>query len=140
MKFILSACIIFLSLTISAQSSEEKAVAVSVETLHKAMIDADQSTLDKITAKELSYGHSNGKVDNKTDFIGNIVGEKNDFKSIDISNQHITIADDIAIVRHSFNAEILSDGKISSVKLSVLLIWKKEKHAWKLIARQAVKI
>jgi Domain of unknown function (DUF4440) len=140
MKFILSAFIFFLSPAISAQSSDEKAIAVSVETLHKAMIDADNSTLGKITAKVLSYGHSSGKVDNKTDFIGNIVDGKNDFKSINISNQNITMADNIAIVRHSFNAEILSEGNISSVKLSVLLIWKKEKHSWKLIARQAVKI
>jgi Domain of unknown function (DUF4440) len=140
MKFILSAFIVFLSLTISAQSSDEKAIALSVETLHNAMIDADNSTLEKITAKELSYGHSSGKVDNKTDFIGNIVGGKNEFKSINISNQNIIIADNIAIVRHSFNAEILSEGIISLVKLSILLIWKKDKHAWKLIARQAIKI
>jgi hypothetical protein len=39
-----------------AQTGKESAVAAAVESLRKAMIAADKTTLDKLTVPELSYG------------------------------------------------------------------------------------
>ena len=49
----------FISIAGWAQSKDEKEVAARVETLRKAMQDADKSALENIAAEELSYGHSN---------------------------------------------------------------------------------
>ena len=126
--------------SIFAQSSEETKVAANVEALRKAMIDADKSVLVNLTAKELSYGHSSGKIENKIDFLEVIISGKTDYKTIDLSDQTITIVDNIAIVRHNFNAEILSAGTMINLKLGVLQIWKKQQNNWKLLARQACKL
>lgn len=122
-----------------AQSKEEKAVAEAAEHLRKAMVDADSTTLSSIVLPQLSYGHSGGHVDDKTEFVQKIVSGKSDFVTIEITEQHINIVQDVAVVRHKFHATTNDGGKPGTVDLSVLLIWQKQKKEWKLLARQAVK-
>jgi ketosteroid isomerase-like protein len=123
-----------------AQSADEKKIAANVEALHKAMIAADKAILENLIAKELSYGHSSGKIDTKTSFLESVLTGVNDYKTINITNQTIDVAENVAIVRHSFNAEIVTDGKSSMAKLGILLIWKEQHNKWLLLARQAFKL
>ena len=134
----------FLSMMImtiaSGQSADERDIAAAVETLRKAMVDADKSALENIAAEELSYGHSNGLVQDKAAFVEAIASGKNDFKTIELSGQTIAIAGSTAIVRHKFNAEVVNNGTPGTANIGVLLIWQKQKGKWKLLARQAVKL
>lgn len=123
-----------------AQSKEEAAVTAAVENLKKAMIDGDKAGLEKITADQLSYGHSSGRVEDKASFVDNIVTGKSDFVTIELTNQTVTVAGDAAIVRHALSATTNDNGNAGSVKLNILLIWQKQKGQWKLLARQAVKV
>jgi ketosteroid isomerase-like protein len=123
-----------------AQNKEEAAVTAAVENLRKAMIDGDKTGLQNITADQLSYGHSSGKIEDKATFVDNIVTGKSDFVTIDLTNQTIAISGDAAIVRHSLFATTNDNGKPGTVNLNILLIWQKQKGQWKLLARQAVKI
>lgn len=137
--FIVAMAALFFSTAVIAQSKEEKTVAVKIETLTKAMVDGDSATLDKLTAGQLSYGHSVGVVENKQQFIRKIMSGGSDFVSIDIANQSISVVGKTAIVRHKLDAVTNNDGKPGEVHLHVLLIWQKQKGEWKLLARQAVK-
>lgn len=123
-----------------AQNKEEAAVTAAVENLKKAMIDGDKAGLTSITADQLSYGHSSGKVEDKATFVENIVSGNSDFVTIDLTNQTVAISGDAAIVRHTLSATTNDGGKPGSVNLNILLIWQKQKGQWKLLARQAVKI
>ena len=123
-----------------AQSKEEAAVTAAVESLRKAMIDGDKAGLQNITADQLSYGHSSGRIEDKAAFVDNIVTGKSDFVTIDLTNQTITVAGDAAIVRHALAATTNDNGTPGSVKLNILLVWQKQKGTWKLLARQAVKV
>jgi len=123
-----------------AQNKEEAAVTAAVENLKKAMIDGDKAGLTNITADQLSYGHSSGKVEDKATFVDNIVSGKSDFVTIELTNQTIAVSGDAAIVRHTLSATTNDGGNPGSVKLNILLIWQKQKGQWKLLARQAVKI
>jgi ketosteroid isomerase-like protein len=122
-----------------AQSKHEKEVTDAVETLRNAMVNADKATLEQITAEELSYGHSSGKVESKSDFVENIVSGKSDFVTIELSNQTVQVTGKTAIVRHALSATTNDGGKPGSVKLLILLVWQKQKNSWKLLARQAVR-
>lgn len=122
------------------QSKEQQAIANAVEKLRKAMIDGDKLGLENLTADSLSYGHSSGKVENKAEFVENIASGKSDFVTIEISEQTITIQNNVAIVRHVLNGTNNDGGKPGVLKLRVMLIWEKEKTGWKLLARQAIKI
>jgi ketosteroid isomerase-like protein len=123
-----------------AQTKDSAAVNAAVENLRKAMIDGDKAGLQKITADQLSYGHSSGRVEDKATFIDNIATGKSDFVTIDLTNQTIAVAGDAAIVRHTLSATTNDGGNPGSVKLNILLVWQKQKGQWKLLARQAVKV
>ena len=123
-----------------AQNKDEAAVAQSVDQLKKLMIDPDKGKLESLAADDLTYGHSNGKLEDKKAFVESLTSGASDFKTIDLTEQTISIVDNTALVRHKLMAETANDGKPGTAKLSVLLVWVKQKGNWKLVARQAVKI
>ena len=133
---------VFLLLTslLSAQSKQEKEVTDRVESLRQAMVSADGNSLDNLTAEKLSYGHSNGLIEDKKEYIRQITSGENAYLKLDHSKQSISISGKAAIVRLQFQAETMADGKPSASKLHVLMVWQKQGKDWKLLARQAVKI
>jgi len=134
------AALCFFCIAVHAQTKQELAVANAVEQLRKAMVDADSAMLDKLVSPKLSYGHSGGHIDDKTEFIQKIVTGKSDFVTLELPEQTISVSKDLAIVRHKFNAVTNDSGKPGEVHLAVLLIWQKLHGDWKLLARQAIKL
>jgi len=124
----------------NAQSKDEAAVAKAVESLRTAMVDANKAGLEKVTLPALSYGHSNGRIEDKAEFIGNLVSGYTDFVTMDLSAQTISINGNTAIVRHTLSGKTNDSGKPGQVSLYVLLVWQKAGGEWKLLARQAVKV
>lgn len=122
-----------------AQSGESQAVTSAAEKLRVAMVDPDQATLSGLVADSLSYGHSGGRIDTKTSFIGDLLDKKSDFVSINITEQSVNVSGDVAVIRHTLSGETLDSGKSGTVLLKVLQVWQKQSGHWKLIARQAVK-
>lgn len=122
-----------------AQSGESQTVTAAAEKLRVAMVDPDQATLTGLVADSLSYGHSGGRIDTKTSFIGDLLDKKSDFVSINITEQTVNVSGDVAVVRHTLAGETLDNGKSGTVLLKVLQVWQKQGGHWKLIARQAVK-
>jgi hypothetical protein len=48
-----------------AQATDEGAVKDNVDALRKALLSQDKAELDKLTANQLSYGHSDGRFKTK---------------------------------------------------------------------------
>ena len=123
-----------------AQNKDQTTVAQAVEQLRLLMIDPDKGKLDALVTPELTYGHSSGKIENKAEFMEALVSGASDFTAIDLTGQTVTIVDNTAWVRHTLMGQTMNDGKPGQTKLGVLLVWLRQKGAWKLLARQAVKI
>ena len=139
-KFILT-IMMLVSLEGVAQSKAETEVATAVEALRKAMVTPDKAVLEQLTAKELSYGHSSGKIEDQTSFIQTLVSGQSDFVDITLSEQTIMVKDKTALVRHKLSANTNDPGKgPATVNIGILLVWVKEKGGWKLTARQAFKL
>ena len=60
--------------------------------------------------------------------------------TIDLTQQTVRIVGNTAWVRHTLTAITNDGGNPGQTKLSVLLVWVKQKGAWRLLARQAVKM
>src|SRR5687768_16925854 len=140
MKPILVLTFSLFSLTLLAQSADEKEVASAVEALRKALISGNETDLRAITAEDLSYGHSSGKVEDKKEFMERLITGDSDFKTIQLTEQTVKIVGNTAIVRHKLVAETMDKGQPGNPSLSVLLIWQKQEGKWKLLARQATKL
>ena len=59
-----------------AESADEAAVAKAVEALRKATLGQEKSQLEELCTDELSYGHSDGRVENKAQFINGVMTRK----------------------------------------------------------------
>ncbi|MBV8666972.1 MAG: nuclear transport factor 2 family protein [Burkholderiaceae bacterium] len=123
----------------AAAASDEKAVAAAVEELRVAMTaPINRAALEKLVDDKLSYGHSGGHVQDKQEFIEQLASGKSTFVNIALTEQSITVEDDVAIVRHILTAATNDSGKPGNVALKILLVWKKHDGHWRLLARQAV--
>jgi Domain of unknown function (DUF4440) len=143
-KLLLTFCCLSLGFSAHAfaATKNEKAIQqleARVEQLRTAMIDGNAEQLKELSASELNYGHSGGHVENQAEFIEKIVSGRSDFVTIELKDQQIQIIKDIAIVRHTLIGTTSNQGKPSAVDIGVMLVWKKQRGEWKLLARQAFK-
>jgi ketosteroid isomerase-like protein len=116
-----------------------KTIGATIEEFRKAIIESNTSVLNDLLADELSYGHSDGHVEGKNDFISKIKDGTYSFLTMELSTQTIIETGNTMIIRHSLDAKTNDEGKPNEAHLYVLLIWNKYDTGWKLIARQAVK-
>ncbi len=135
------ALLIGLGANASAQQTEA-GVAKAMDNLNAAIKSADPQQLDKIAIPELSYGHSNGRLETKAEFIDALVKKRSVFKTIDVSKQTIHMQGDTAVVRNHISADTDpgAKGTIVHVEIDVVYVWRFVAGEWKLIARQAYKL
>jgi hypothetical protein len=125
-----------------AASPEEEQVAKAVEAFRLAQINADAKTLDALCAAELSYSHSDARVEDKATFIANATDGKSKFLSLEYRDPQIRVVGPAAIVRFHWVSEIEStaDGKKTNINLHVLMNWQKQGTDWKLLSRASTKL
>ncbi|MEQ1775072.1 MAG: nuclear transport factor 2 family protein [Burkholderiales bacterium] len=125
---------------VSAQSSDNAAVAQAIDAFYKAVTSKSQQQLETLLAEQLSFGHSVGRIETKAQCIANAMSPRVIWKSVAPVDQSIHIAGDAAVVRHIMAGENEREGKSSAVSMNVLMVWQKQNGAWKMLARQAFKI
>ncbi|MPR32828.1 DUF4440 domain-containing protein [Cytophagaceae bacterium SJW1-29] len=124
-----------------AQSKDKQEVLDRVETWRKAVLAQDVKMLDKLYANELTYGHSNGRIDTKDSFITTIGTKKEVYNELNLDDMTVSIVGNTALVRHKMTGNVtLEDGTLSKPNLGVLQVWSKTKSGWQLLARQAFKL
>ena len=125
-----------------AGSVDEDAVAKGVEAFRGAQIAADAKAFDALCAPELSYGHSDGRVEDKAVFIANATNGKSKWLSLKYEDPKIRVVGDAAVVRFHWlgEQEIVADGKKSSTNLHILMNWQKQGAEWKLLTRASTKL
>lgn len=131
----------FLVYTSANAQKPDREIESSIETLNKAMISPDKSLLEKLTAEDLSYGHSTGAIQNKSEFIKEVLSGPVKFFQIENANQVIIVTDNTtAIVRNICSIKGTRDGAPLDLKIGILMIWIKKGDGWKLLARQGYKL
>jgi ketosteroid isomerase-like protein len=130
----------FFSSRALAEAGDEAAVKQNVEELRQALLKGDKAQLERLTAEQLSYGHSDGRVQNKAEFIDGVMTRKATVKSLDFPDLKIAVAGDAAIARHLYESESEMDGKTTNTKIGTLEVWQKQGGNWKLLARQGYKL
>jgi ketosteroid isomerase-like protein len=134
-------CIMLFTCFIKTEAqSWDKEVEASIASLNKAMIEQDKSTLEKLTATELSYGHSTALIENKTEFVTDVLSGPVKFSKIESTNQQLSKADNIVLVRNLSNFQGIKNGAPMDLKIGILMVWRKQGDHWELLARQGYKL
>ena len=125
-----------------ALTADEEAVAKRVEAFRTAQIAQDAKALEELAAPELSYSHSDARVEDRATFVKNATSGKTRSLSLQYKDPTIRVVGDVAIVRFHWIAEseTIADGKKSSTNLHILMNWQKQAGSWKLLTRASTKL
>ena len=131
-----------LSVTPVFAGADEDAVAKNLEAFRAAQASSNAEILASLCAAELSYSHSDGRVEDKATFIANATSGKSKVLSLEYQDPKIAVVGPAAIVRFHWvgEAEAVADGKKSSTNLHILMNWQKQGSDWKLLSRAATKL
>lgn len=139
MKHIL--IILFMALTVNSfAQTKEQEVLKNVKELNEAVfITKNAAALEKLLDDKVTYGHSSGKVEEKSVMIRNAVSSTMTYPDFRIDSISVVVENNTAVVRHLIRSKTLDKGVDGTLNLGILLVFVNEKGTWKLIARQAVK-
>jgi ketosteroid isomerase-like protein len=128
-----------LAATKAASACETDDILAAVEEYRKAMVEGNGAHLLEMSSDDLSFGHANGVVQTKVEFVKTVVDKAEIFNSIKLYDHAIHSAGDLAIARHTFDADLMYQGKNLQLVLSIVQTWRKEDGRWRLFVRQAFK-
>jgi hypothetical protein len=122
--------------------ADEDAVAKNLEAFRTAQVAANAEGLASLCAAELSYSHSDGRVEDKAAFIAGATNGKSKWLSLKYEDPKIRVVGPAAIVRFHWlgEQEAVADGKKSSTNLHILMNWQKQGTDWQLLSRAATKL
>jgi hypothetical protein len=132
---ILFACIHF---GLPAQSEVKDAAWM----LHRALMGKESENLDRLLHRDLSYGHSNAWVEDKTELMTNNASGTLVYHSIlvDSASWKISKTGKLALVRYNADFDVNLRGKPVRLKLHVAQTWIRKKGKWQLLMRQSTKV
>jgi Domain of unknown function (DUF4440) len=125
-----------------AESPDEVAVAKNVEAFRQAQVAADAKAFEVLCAAELSYSHSDARVEDKATFIANATSGKSKFLALEYKDPQIRVVGPAAIVRFHWigESQVIADGKKNNTNLHILMNWQKQGSDWKLLSRASTKL
>ncbi len=121
-----------------AQPAEEKLI-VTVKEFHQTMVNKNTVSINQQTDKALSYGHSNGWVETKTEMMKNLETGYINYHSYKEDSIVVLMNNNLASVRFKADIDVTLKGTRASYQLKVLEVWQRKGNRWILFARQAVK-
>jgi ketosteroid isomerase-like protein len=117
-----------------AEPADEVTIKKAVDELRTAWFKQDKAKLESLTAEQLSYSHSDARLENKAKFIDGVMTRKATFKSLEFPDLTVQTVGNVAVVRHLWVSESELEGKVTNTKIGVLQVWQKQ-DGWKLLAR-----
>ena len=120
--------------------SPDMEVKKVVEELRTAVVNKDKAKLEALTAPQLSYSHSDARLQDKAAFIDGVMTRKATVKSLEWPEMTVQIVGTNGVVRHLWVSESELDGKTTHTKIGVMQVWQKQDGAWKLLARSSWKL
>ena len=89
---------------------------------HRDVVVAGTLALDT-SGSQISYGHSDGRVQNKEEFIHGVMTRKQTVKSLDFPELKIAVVGNAAIARHFYLSQSELDGKATIIRIGALQVW-----------------
>ena len=139
------ATVLFVLFLLIAKSSFAQIDSVglknAMQQLDKALLQKDETILNSVLHKDLSYGHSNGWIQSKSDILNDFTSGKLTYSKIENNSSAIIIINkEYATVKTNTNAEGVVNGTAFKLTLHIMQFWIKTKKGWQLIARQSTKL
>lgn len=118
---------------------EKRQVMLGMQKLRMALLNKDSVQLDAVLADDVTYGHSNGWNQSKSELIRSIMSGEQDYQKLQPEKMEIRLFGNTAVVNFESLVALKLRGEQMEMHLDILLVWVKMNNHWKLIARQSAK-
>lgn len=135
--------LVFLGLTVTllrAAESPVEAVRRSDQSRLAAMMAGDGTALQKLLSDELSFVHSDGRVETKQDYVKNMLAGDTaytDAKTSDVQAKQI--AADVIVLIGAQEMKKRLGPTWSEIKLKFMAVWRNEGGTWRMVAWQSMR-
>ena len=123
----------------SAPDAATKEVLAASDALKQAMMKKDAAGLQKFLHEDLTYSHSNARLQNKADVVKATTGQTT-IEAMDFSDVGVRVYGTTALIRANVDMRNSTDGKSTTSHINVLFVWLKGPGGWQLVARQATQV
>ncbi|MGH9752311.1 MAG: nuclear transport factor 2 family protein [Blastocatellia bacterium] len=123
-----------------ASNSVEQAVLKVEQQWEDALVNSDVAALERIYDDSLIYTHSNGSVDNKSAYVGNIKSGVTKYQSMKRDDIKVSVYGNTALVACHWEVHVLARGNKIDTNARYLHVYVKQKDGWKMVAHQATRI
>ena len=107
----------------------------------QAMLKADVAALEDVLADDLTYTHSNAKVETRREFIDEIRSGRLKYKSIEREGVAVRVyGDDAAIITGSARIQVRSGDADLDVRLRFTDVYVKRGGTWRMVAWQSTRL
>jgi hypothetical protein len=137
MKFALALSLLIVPAFAGDAPAPNKEIAALVDTWKTAMLKGDAAELEKLYHKDLTYEHSSGLTETKSQAIANATKAGNLSKAIEFSDLTTRVYGSTAIVKAKGD---FTNAAGTTNHLDVLMVWLKSPQGWQLVARQSTKL
>ena len=138
--FLVIACLI-ISVCSFGQQNDKQFLVATMTAFHQALVSGDTGMLKKMSDKGLSYGHSNGWIQDKKELVNDLKTGLITYQRYDDDSVTVTMneSNTMANVRFVADIDATMKGNTYTFHLKVLEVWVRKTKNWMLFARQAVK-
>jgi hypothetical protein len=114
--------------------TDVQAVLAAEDRRYRAMQEADMTSLDELCADALSYAHSSGTRDTKSEYLGKIRSGYYVYRRIDHPVERVEVVGDTAIVVGRMTADVEVQGVLKTIDNLALAVWTRESGGWRFLA------
>ena len=141
-NLVLSSLFLFaLAITGFAQGNKVEQAVLKLETEWvDALVKADAAALEKLYSEHLTYTHSSGSTDTKTEYITNLKAGKTKYESLVREDVKVRVFGNTALHTSKTNIKLISNGQPSAFAVKMLHVWVKEGSNWRMVAHQTTRL
>ncbi len=114
----------------------QKEILAAMEAWKQATLGKNGPALQGMLHDDLTYCHSNGRTQTKTDVLDDVIGGKSSVVGIELGDQNVRVYGTTALVKGPVDM-LQKSG--ATVPLDILHVWLKGPQGWQMVGRQATK-
>ncbi len=137
---VLLAQLIFVQGVVADGASIEQSALEFQSARFQAMVDADVASLEDFLADELTYAHTTGWTETKSEFLATVDSGRLDYMSVTPSDVNVRTYGDIAVMTGLARMRGALGGKPVEFTIRFLDVSRRAGDSWQLVAWQSVRI
>ena len=126
--------------TYAAAFQVERAIEELEDKRYEAMKRADREALEQLLADDLTYVHTSGRVETKSQFINSIESGEILYRSIDREDVQVRIYGSTAVVTGLANVNVELRGQVEHLRIRFIDVYVRQNGHWNMVAWQSTRL